>query len=165
MKRGSTLSFAIVIGTLCGCATTITWRQREGLDYFIGKSDESILLSLGEPTRGWSLQDLQYISYDYDENVWVPGKPGLRDPNTGVPLGPWVDHRKCSTIFKLQSAKVIAWSLNGDACRDAPFPRIKPFASSQMTKAESTSVQSVTEFPDDPFTGSSTVSTGVFYNK
>jgi len=165
MNRGTTLSFAIVVGALCGCATTITWRQREGLDYFIGKSDESLLRSLGEPTRGWSLQDLQYVSYDYDENVWVPGKPDLRDPNTGAPLGPWVDHRKCSPVFKLQKAQVIAWSLNGDACRDAPFPRIKRFASSQMMKAESTSVQSVTEFSDDPFTGSSTVESGVFHNK
>jgi hypothetical protein len=28
-----------------------------------------------------------------------------------------------------------------------------------------TCIQSVTQFPDDPFTGSSTVATGAFYNK
>ncbi len=165
MKRGSTLSFTVAMVALCGCATTITWRQREGLDYFIGKTDESLLDSLGEPTRRWSLESVQYIAFDYDENVWVAGKPSLLDPNTGAPLGPWVDHRKCSTVFKLQKAQVIAWSLDGDACRDAPFPRVKPFASSQMMKAESTSVQSVTEFHDDPFTGSSTVATGVFHDR
>jgi hypothetical protein len=87
MKRGSTLSFTVAMVALCGCATTITWRQREGLDYFIGKTDESLLDSLGEPTRRWSLESVQYIAFDYDENVWVAGKPSLLDPNTGAPLG------------------------------------------------------------------------------
>ncbi len=140
-------------------------RQREGLDYFIGKSNQNLIDSLGKPTHAWALEGLQYIAYDYDENVWVPGEPGTRDLNTGAALGPWVDHRRCSTVFKLQEAQVIAWSLNGDGCRDARFPWVKPFASSQMAKSATKGIRSVTQFPDDPFTGSSTVTGGAFYNK
>jgi hypothetical protein len=157
------LLFATV--AIGGCSTTVTWRQREGLDYFVGKTDQSLLGSLGAPTRVWSQQRTRYISYDYEAHLWIPGEPGLRDPNSGVPLGPWVDHRKCSTVFELQNAKVIAWSLDGDACRDAPFPWVKPFALSQMVKAEGAGIQSVTQFPDDPFTGSSTVTKGAFYQQ
>jgi hypothetical protein len=165
MRQVAAGALVILLAALGGCATTVTWRQREGLDYFVGRSNQALLSSLGTPTRAWPLKGSQYIAYDYDRNVWVAGEPGARDPNSGAPLGPWVEHRKCSTVFKLQGDQVIAWSLEGNACRDTPFPNLTPFSSTQIAKAAITGIQSVTQFPDDPFTGSSTVATGAFYNK
>ncbi len=165
MKLAGALGLIVLTAELLGCTATVSWRQREGLDYFIGKDIQSLRDSLGTPTRAWSIKGSQYIAYDYDANVWVPGEPDARDLNSGSPLGPWVEHRKCSTVFQLREDRVFAWSLDGTACRDTPFPRLTPFASSQMAKAAMVGIQAVTQFPDDPFTGSSTVTMGAFYNK
>jgi hypothetical protein len=159
MQPGAALYLMGLTVALCGCATTVTWRQRQGLDYFVGKTSEGLLASLGAPTRTWSLMGSHYIAYDYDAKLLVPAEPGARDPNTGFRLRPWVDHRHCSTVFEVQQDRVIAWSLDGDSCRDAPFPRLDSVASAEMAKA---GIEPAAQFPDEAFSGSSAVTAGVF---
>jgi len=160
-----TVCVLILLGTLGGCATNITWRQREGLDFFVAKSDKDLVATLGQPTRSWQLSDAHYVAYDYAANAWVPGEPGVRDAFTGVASGPWIDHRTCSTTFKIQKSNVVAWSLDGNACLDAPYPLVKPYASRAIANAEPSGVPALTQFPDDPFTARSSVGYGSYYGK
>jgi hypothetical protein len=157
------LGAVAAIGMLSGCATDISWRQRDGLDHFVGQPAQILSASLGPPTTGWSSPDGSFVAYTYDAKQWHPGEPGTRDPYTNQPRGPWIGEATCRTIFKLQAGRVVAWSLKGNACNTAPFPPVGQFAAYGLKHPGSSSVQEMTGFEDDPHTARSVVADGTFY--
>ena len=162
---GRTMSAALVLLSLAGCATSISWRRREGLDYFVGRPQPALLAAIGAPTREWQTAGMSYLAYEYSGGRWYSGEPGVRTPDTEVPYGPWVATDHCTTVFRVQSGTVTGWQVKGDGCRGAPYPPIREFAASRLSGVSDAPVQGVTQFPDDAYTGRSTVDADRFYSR
>jgi hypothetical protein len=149
---------------LCGCATDLTWRRREGLDYFVGKQSEALTAALGPPTKSWTTGGVVYLAYRYQGDEWLPGEPAERNPYTNQPEGPGVISTNCTTTFRVTVGKISAWSLNGNACREPPYPPVQPYSMHMERIAAGRGVRSATSFPDDESTGHSVVRYGTFYS-
>jgi len=143
----------------------LSWRQREGLDHFVGKDRSYLVKALGKPSREWADKGSGYLSYVYDANVWMPGEWGMYTPGGAVDEASWVDHRTCTTIFQLNVEKVSAWSLDGRSCRDAPYPPVKKFAADKLASAAGQSIGKGSSFSYEPATYSSAVEYDTYYSK
>jgi hypothetical protein len=148
-----------------GCANEVTWRQRAGLDYLVGKPEAQLTALIGPASRTWSDGANTYLAYAYNNAQWVQNIPDSRYPDSEVASAPWVASNTCTTTFRITGGVVTAWNLNGNACRTVPYPDTTRFANNALMDAEGKSVNSITPYPHNVYSDRSIVADGSFYSK
>ena len=159
-----TLLVGLASVLLSGCATELTFRRREALDYFVGKDRSSVIAALGQPAHVSQQNGMETLSYESHVQRWFPGDTALGRSSVGEPLGPWVEDARCSTIFRLQAGQVNGWALDGNDCGSVDFPTLEMTMSGALAEASTRGVNRVATFAHNPFTARSVVNHDEFYS-
>jgi hypothetical protein len=161
LKAFRILAIASATVLVTGCATQLTFKRREALDYFVGRDRATVTQRLGQPTRVARRDGGELLTYDEHAIRWVPGEPDTRD-TFGNPEGPSVDDDRCATTFRLTNGRVDAWRLEGNGCSHLEFPPAGPENEPVLQEANKRGVDSVATFAHDEYTGRSIVNYGEF---
>jgi hypothetical protein len=148
---------------LSGCATELTFRRRASLDFFVGKDRSEVVALLGEPTSISREDGKELLVYDRSVKKWVSGEPDARN-ELFVTLAPWVYDSRCETTFRLAGGRVEAWRLNGNDCRNQPFPPMGATIADALEQVEEHGVDQVATYQHSPYTARSVVDYGQFYS-
>jgi hypothetical protein len=160
-SRYGLCGLAMITFMLSGCATELTFRRREALDYFIGKDQTALVLYLGKPTSVVRQGNSDLLTYDYHDMKWLAGEPGTRNSDD-TPAGPAVEDAHCATTFRLVNGRVDAWRLTGNDCRNPPYPALAGADYQALAAAAQVGVDQEASFPHSPYTGRSSVNYGEF---
>jgi hypothetical protein len=162
-KRHAVARITLASLLLSGCATELTFRRREALDYFVGKDQAFVLARLGPPARTVQSNGAALLVYDQHAEIWVPGTPLVRN-DLGLPINPYVYRATCTTTFRVAAGRVDAWRLDGDNCRASQFPMEAADMTTILADARADGVNRMAQFPIDSFTARSTVNYGEFHS-
>ena len=163
--RLAPLTFSALLAS--ACATQVDWPRRQALDSLVGRNDGAVIAALGPASRSFSDGTARFLAYDYRQTEFVPGQLGQQQPNSPDlwRVTPALISNYCSTTFKLLDDKVVGWSLDGNDCAVAPYPRLRALNQQVLAKLAPAGVAATTDFPADPNTGRSAVEYGVFQSK
>ncbi len=158
------IPIVVVAATLLsGCATELTFRRRESLDFYVGKDRSELIARLGQPSSVTSQDGKELLAYDRHELKWVQGEPDARN-DLLTAQAPWVDDARCVTTFRVAAGRVEAWRLDGNDCRTQQFPPMGGSIASALEQVNERGVDQVATFQHSPYTARSVVDYGQFYS-
>ena len=156
---------------LAGCVTKVTLPQRQALDSLVGQSQAELVAEIGKPTTARVVPagatpaglELAYayrsITLQADE-IGAPDNPELTLRNHAR----FVTH-SCDTVFQIAGDRVVAWSVNGSDCWQAPYPYLGNLKRDALARDVKQGGDPVVPFLFNSRTGNSLVLSGTFQNQ
>jgi hypothetical protein len=116
-----TIPTTIRFVTLLICCTLQTGcddgrgERMAALNRLVGQPEQTLLLTMGVPTRSYDSGGVKYLAYDEQLIDIIPGTPGVGPWNLGA-VPPQPIERSCETTFQVAQGIVRSFILRGNAC-------------------------------------------------
>jgi hypothetical protein len=85
------------------------------LNPLVGQPEQTLLLSMGVPTRSYDTDGAKFLAYDERRLDIIPGTPGVGIWRAGA-IPPQPIERWCETTFQVVQGTVRSFTLRGNAC-------------------------------------------------
>jgi len=85
------------------------------LNHLIGQPEQTLLQTMGMPTRSYDADGVKYLAYDERRIDVIPGTPGVGIWRAGA-MPPQRIERWCETTFQVAQGVVRSFTLRGNAC-------------------------------------------------
>lgn len=85
------------------------------LDRFVGQPEQTLLQTMGVPTRSYDADGVKYLAYDERRVEIISGTPGVGVWRAGA-MPPQRIELWCETTFQVAQGVVRSFTLRGNAC-------------------------------------------------
>jgi hypothetical protein len=85
------------------------------LDYLVGQPEQTLLQTMGVPTRSYDADGVKFLAYDERRVDIIPGTPGVGIWRAGA-MPPQQIELWCETTFQVAQGTVRSYTLRGNAC-------------------------------------------------
>ncbi len=114
-RQALRLAIVLACAALPAACTDEGAARMATLNHLVGQSEQTLLLTMGVPTRFYDADGTRYLAYDERREDVVPGVPGVGVMHAGA-MPPQTIVRECETTFQLANGVVRSYTLRGNAC-------------------------------------------------
>jgi hypothetical protein len=109
------LAIALACCALSAACTDDTAARMAALNHLVGQPEQTLLLTMGVPTRSYDAEGTKFLAYDERRVEFIPGVPGVGVWSAGAVPSQRIE-LWCETTFQVVQGVVRSFVLRGNAC-------------------------------------------------
>ena len=109
------LALVLAASALLAACADDTAARMAALNHLVGQPEQTLLQTMGVPTRTYETDGTKYLAYDQSRVDIIPGVPGTGPFHSGG-IPPQPIERWCETTFQVAQGVVRSFTLRGNAC-------------------------------------------------